>query len=398
MSNTLAQDHLRIFLDGETGHASEQSTQHYRPGQTIRGVASYSPSTEVKVEAMIIIFKATLYIELAESGQASYGCIRSHNQNLFRYETLLLKGPHKVSPKPHEWPFEFELPEKVKLPFVADMQPVPPTWRVLQVARVVYSLKLCVNPNRSTRTMEIERGINVWPYDHMELPTPAPETQQLLDPTQKPSWLTRRRSSTISLTQLTRRRSSTVGNTTTPQNFNLNVSMPVSLGAWQRFNIQLVCNGTSDLPFVLQTCELVLKAQISSTNVSTSALPICKLKLLGRGLEIPTDGSYITVKRNMMLVDMTRGDATMLVPNFSIGFFKLAYVLDVCVQLLDAKTQEVLERRAELPFMVLPGGLEEEGSDEDAPPGFHDVVSPPGYEEESVWGNEFRTPAYTVTA
>ncbi|KAG9963355.1 hypothetical protein KCU61_g3827, partial [Aureobasidium melanogenum] len=377
-SKTLVQDHLRIFLDGELHHEGNYPSQHYRPGQKIKGVASYSPSTEVKVHTMTIIFKATLYNEIVESGQASYGSVRTGHQSLFRYEKVILQGPHKVSPKPHEWPFEFELPERIKVPFVADLQPVPPTWNVISAAKVLYSLKLCVNPHRNTNSMQIERDINVWPFEHTELPVPTPETQLLMDAeSQRMVPLSRRRSSTLSLTQqLSRRRSSTVS---VPDPLNLAICIPSSLGAWQKIDIKLIChNNAITTPetspsLCLQTCELALKAQ------------------------------PLTVKRDMMLLDMTRSDASILVPNFSIGAFKLEYLLDITVQLQDTKTGNVIERRAELPLRILPGGLEEDRGEEDpdAPPGFHEVVAPPEYEDEDgvLWSGMMRdTPAYTLTA
>lgn len=63
----------------------------------------------------------------------------------------------------------------------------------------------------------------------------------------------------------------------------------------------------------------------------------------------------------------------------------------------------MIERRAELPLRILPGGLEEDRGeeDEDAPPGFHEVVAPPEYEDEDgvLWAGMMRdTPAYTLTA
>ncbi|KAG9632305.1 hypothetical protein KCU64_g16308, partial [Aureobasidium melanogenum] len=417
-SKTLVQDHLRIFLDGELHHEGNYPSQHYRPGQKIKGVASYSPSTEVKVHTMTIIFKATLYNEIVESGQASYGSVRTGHQSLFRYEKVILQGPHKVSPKPHEWPFEFELPERIKVPFVADLQPVPPTWNVISAAKVLYSLKLCVNPHRNTNSMQIERDINVWPFEHTELPVPTPETQLLMDAeSQRMVPLSRRRSSTLSLTQqLSRRRSSTVS---VPDPLNLAICIPSSLGAWQKFDIKLIChNNAITTPetspsLCLQTCELALKAQVSFTNTrpslnntddpKTPSIPIAKFKLLGKGLEIPTSATPVTVKGDMMLLDMTRSDASILVPNFSIGAFKLEYLLDITVQLQDTKTGNVIERRAELPLRILPGGLEEDRSEEDpdAPPGFHEVVAPPEYEDEDgvLWSGMIRdTPAYTLTA
>ncbi|KAG9592001.1 hypothetical protein KCU77_g2573, partial [Aureobasidium melanogenum] len=419
-SKTLVQDHLRIFLDGELHHEGNYPSQHYRPGQKIKGVASYSPSTEVKVHTMTIIFKATLYNEIVESGQANYGSVRTGHQSLFRYEKIILQGPHKVSPKPHEWPFEFELPERIKVPFVADLQPVPPTWNVISAAKVLYSLKLCVNPHRNTNSMQIERDINVWPFEHTELPVPTPETQLLMDTElQRMIPMTRRRSSTLSLTQqLSRRRSSTIS---VPDPLNLAICIPSSLGAWQKFDIKLICHNnaitTSETSpsLCLQTCELALKAQVSFTNTRPAStttntddpkppsIPIAKFKLLGKGLEIPTSATPVTVKRDMMLLDMTRSDASILVPNFSIGAFRLEYLLDVTVQLQDTKTGNVIERRAELPLRILPGGLEEDRGEEDvdAPPGFHEVVAPPEYEDEDgvLWAGMMRdTPAYTLTA
>jgi hypothetical protein len=104
----------------------------------------------------------------------------------------------------------------------------------------------------------------------------------------------------------------------------------------------------------------------------------------------------------MMLVDMTRGDASMLVPDFGIGAFKLEYLMDVTVQLLDTNTGAVVEKRAEMPMRVLPGGLVEDRGheDEDAPPGFHEVMQPPDYEDEhaQIWAEMHRSPAYTLTA
>ncbi|KAK6007557.1 hypothetical protein QM012_004371 [Aureobasidium pullulans] len=417
-SKTLVQDQLRIFLDGESHHEGGYSLRHYRPGQKIKGVASYSPSTEIKVHTMTVIFKATLYNEIVESGQANYGSVRTGNQSLFRYEKIILQGPHKVSPKPHEWPFEFELPERIKVPFVADLQPVPPTWNVISAAKVLYSLKLCVNPHRNTNSMQIERDINVWPFEHTELPVPTPETQLLMDAElQRINLMTRRRSSTLSLTQqLSRRRSSTVS---APDPLNLAICIPSSLGAWQKFDIKLVCHNnaitTPDASpsLCLQTCELALKAQVSFTNTRPSltnnddpkppSIPIAKFKLLGKGLQIPTSATPVTVKRDMMLLDMTRGDASILVPNFSIGAFKLEYLLEVSVQLQDSKTGNMVERRAELPLKILPGGLEEDRGEEDpdAPPGFHEAVGPPEYEDEDgvLWaGTMHNSPAYTLTA
>ncbi|KAG9680054.1 hypothetical protein KCU99_g145, partial [Aureobasidium melanogenum] len=416
-SKTLVQDHLRIFLDGELHHEGNYPSQHYRPGQKIKGVASYSPSTEVKVHTMTIIFKATLYNEIVESGQANYGSVRTGHQSLFRYEKVILQGPHKVSPKPHEWPFEFELPERIKVPFVADLQPVPPTWNVISAAKVLYSLKLCVNPHRNTNSMQIERDINVWPFEHTELPAPIPETQLLMDAeSQRTIPVTRRRSSTLSLTQqLSRRHSSTIS---APVPLNLAICIPSSLGAWQKFDIKLICHNNAitspeTLPSLsLQSCELALKAQVSFTNTRPASntddpkppsIPIAKFKLLGKGLEIPTSATPITVKRDMLLLDMTRSDVSLLVPNFSIGAFKLEYLLDIYVQLQDSKTGNLVERRAELPLRILPGGLEEDRGEEDpdAPPGFHEVVAPPEYEDEDgvLWAGMMRdTPAYTLTA
>ncbi|KAG9523792.1 hypothetical protein KCV07_g2211, partial [Aureobasidium melanogenum] len=416
-SKTLVQDHLRIFLDGELHHEGNYPSQHYKPGQKIKGVASYSPSTEVKVHTMTIIFKATLYNEIVESGQANYGSVRTGHQSLFRYEKVILQGPHKVSPKPHEWPFEFELPERIKVPFVADLQPVPPTWNVISAAKVLYSLKLCVNPHRNTNSMQIERDINVWPFEHTELPVPIPETQLLMDAeSQRTIPVTRRRSSTLSLTQqLSRRHSSTIS---APDPLNLAICIPSSLGAWQKFDIKLICHNNAitspeTLPSLsLQSCELALKAQVSFTNTRPASntddpkppsITIAKFKLLGKGLEIPTSATPVTVKRDMMLLDMTRSDASLLVPNFSIGAFKLEYLLDISVQLQDSKTGSLVERRAELPLKILPGGLEENRGEEDldAPPGFHEVVAPPEYEDEDgvLWAGMMRdTPAYTLTA
>ncbi|KAH0370809.1 hypothetical protein KCU65_g2378, partial [Aureobasidium melanogenum] len=416
-SKTLVQDHLRIFLDGELHHEGNSPSQHYKPGQKIKGVASYSPSTEIKVHTMTMIFKATLYNEIVESGQANYGSIRTGHQSLFRYEKPILQGPHKVSPKPHEWDFEFELPERIKVPFVAELQPVPPTWNVVSAAKVCYSLKLCVNPHRNTNSMQIEREINVWPFEHVELPVPEPETTLLMDATaegQRSIPITRRRSSTLSLTQqLSRRRSSTIS---VPDPLNLAICVPSSLGAWQKFDIKLLCSHNSSTPetspsLVLQTCELALKAQVSfATNTSTSSedpkppsIPIAKFKLLGKGLEIPTSATPVTVKRDMMLLDMTRSQPHLLVPNFSIGAFKLSYLLDITITLENSKTGNVIERKAELPLKILPGGLEENRGeeDEDAPPGFHEVVSPPGYEDEDgvLWQGLVRDmSAHTLTA
>jgi hypothetical protein len=103
-----------------------------------------------------------------------------------------------------------------------------------------------------------------------------------------------------------------------------------------------------------------------------------------------------------MLVDMTRGDASMLVPDFGIGAFKLEYVMDVTVQLLDTTTGATVEKRAEMGLRVLPGGLvEDRGHEgEDAPPGFHEAMQPPDYEDEhaEIWAEMHRSPAYTVTA
>lgn len=418
MSKTLVQDHLRIFLEDELHHEGGYSLRHYRPGQKIKGVASYSPSTEVKVHTMTIIFKATLYNEIVESGQASYGSVRTGHQSLFRYEKIILQGPHKVSPKPHEWPFEFELPERIKVPFVADLQPVPPTWNVISAAKVLYTLKLCVNPHRNTNSMQIERDINVWPFEHTELPVPEPETQLLMDAeSQRINLMTRRRSSTLSLTQqFSRRRSSTIS---VPDPLNLAICMPSSLGAWQKFDIKLVChnnaitNPDTAPSLCLQTCELALKAQVSFTSTRPSltnnddprppGIAIAKFKLLGKGLEIPTSATPVTVKRDLMLLDMTRGDASILVPNFGIGAFKLEYILDINVQLQDTKTGNMIERRAELPLKILPGGLEEDRGEEDpdAPPGFHEAIAPPEYEDEDgiLWaGTMHNSPAYTLTA
>jgi hypothetical protein len=431
MSKNPAQDHLRILLDGDD--AGYQPLHYYKPGQTIRGTASYTPPTEVKVHTMTILFKATLYNELKDSGQASYGCVRTGNQSLFRYEKTILQGPHKVSPKPHEWSFEFDVPEKIKVPFVADLQPVPPSWNVVSLARVVYSFKLCVNPHRNTNSLQIERDINVWPFEHTELPLPTLETQLLVDPTedvvqQRTNFMAqRRRSSTLSLTTLSRRRSSTVAVPTTPLSpvastnnplsaLNLAICMPSSLGAWQRFDISLICHNTntSEAPstYTLQTCELSLKAQVSftasrpiPTNTSDPkppAIAIAKFKLLGKGLQIPCTATPVVVKRDMMLVDMTRGDASLLVPDFGIGAFRLEYLMDVTVQLLDVTTGALVEKKAEMGLKVLPGGLEQDrrGEDEDAPPGFHEVVGPPEYDDEhgDLWAEMHRSPAYTVTA
>lgn len=415
---TLVQDQLRIYLDGELHEEGNFSSQHYKPGQRIKGVASYSPSTEVKVHTMTIIFKATLYNEIVESGQANYGSVRTGHQSLFRYEKTILQGPHKVSPKPHEWPFEFELPEKIKVPFVAELQPVPPTWNVISAAKVLYSLKLCVNPHRNTNSMQIERDINVWPFQHTELPVPEPETTLLMDAaaeSQRMIPITRRRSSTLSLTQqLSRRRSSTIS---VPDPLQLAICMPTSLGAWQKFDIKLLChNSTTSAEtapsLTLQTCELALKAQVSfTTNTSSSSsedpkppsIPIAKFKLLGKGLEIPTSATPVTVKRDMTLLDMTRSQPTLLVPNFSIGAFKLCYILETTITLENPQTRNVVERKAEIPLKILPGGLEEHRGEEDhdAPPGFHEVISPPGYEDEDgvLWQGMVRqSPAYTLSA
>jgi hypothetical protein len=433
MSKNPAQDHLRILLDGE--EHGYQPLQYYKPGQTIKGIASYTPPTEVKVHTMTILFKATLYNEVKESGQANYGSIRTGHQSLFRYEKTILQGPHKVSPKPHDWAFEFEVPEKIKVPFVADLQPVPPSWNVVSMAKVTYSLKLCVNPHRNTNFMQIERDVNVWPFEHTELPLPTLETQLLVDPTaevvQRTNFATqRRRSSTLSLTQqLSRRRSSTVAVPTTPISpvsstpnplsaLNLAICMPSSLGAWQRFDISLICHNTnidassSPSTYTLQSCELSLKAQVSfttsrpiptnSSEPKPPAIGIARFKLLGRGLAIPCTATPVVVKRDMMLVDMTRGDASMLVPDFCIGAFKLEYLMDVTVQLLDTTTGATVEKRAEMGLRVLPGGLVEDRGheDEDAPPGFHEVMQPPDYEDEhaEIWAEMHRSPAYTVTA
>lgn len=433
MTKNPAQDYLRILLDGESSGYPQQP-QYYKPGQTIKGTAVYSPPTEVKVHTMTVLFKATLYNELKDSGQASYGCVRTGNQSLFRYEKTILQGPHKVSPKPHEWAFEFDVPEKIKVPFVADLQPVPPSWNVVSLARVVYELKLCVNPHRNTNSMQIERDICVWPFEHTELPLPTLETQLLVEPTvevQRTIYATqRRRSSTLSLTGLSRRRSSTVTvptitpvSPTTPTTSNalagpsLAICMPSSLGAWQRFDISLIChnpssNASTSAPptYTLQTCELALKAQVSFTTARPTptnssdpkppAIPVAKFKLLGKGLQLPCTATPVTVKRDMALIDMTRGDASLLVPDFGIGAFNLEYLWDVSVQVLDVATGAILERKAEMGLKVLPGGLEEyRGSvDEDAPPGFHEVVCPPDYEDEDagIWAEMHRTPAYTV--
>ncbi|KAI4715375.1 hypothetical protein E4T48_08448 [Aureobasidium sp. EXF-10727] len=418
MTKTLAQDHLRIFLDGELSHDGFTQPHHYKPGQKIKGTASYSPSTEVKVHTMTIIFKATLYNEVKESGQASYGSLRTGNQSLFRHEKTILQGPHKVSPKPHEWAFEFDLPEKIKVPFVADLQPAPPTWNVVSAARVVYSLKLCVNPHRNTNSTQIERDIHVWPFEHVELPVPALGTQLLLAPEQpRMNPMTRRRSSTLSLTQqLSRRRSSVISVSSSP---NIAICIPSSLGAWQKFDVKLVCHNT-DIPsesasstYTLQTCELALKAQVSFTNnrplpttnnidTKPPSIAIAKFKLLGNGLAIPGSAVPVTVKRDMMLVDLTRGDASLLVPDFGIGAFALTYLWDVGVQIQDSKTGETVQRTAQVPLSVLPGGLAEDrgAEDQDAPPGFHEAVAPPGYEDEDgvLWAGEMHTPAYTLTA
>ncbi|KAG9745669.1 hypothetical protein KCU73_g7815, partial [Aureobasidium melanogenum] len=267
--------------------------------------------------------------------------------------------------------------------------------------------------------MQIERDINVWPFEHTELPMPTPETQLLMDAeSQRMIPMTRRRSSTLALTQqLSRRRSSTIS---VPDPLNLAICIPSSLGAWQKFDIKLLCHNnaittpeTSPSPSLcLQTCELALKAQVSFTNTRPASntddpkppsIPIAKFKLLGKGLEIPTSATPVTVKRDMMLLDMTRSDASILVPNFSIGAFKLEYLLDISVQLQDSNTGNVVERRAELPLRILPGGLEEDRGEEDpdAPPGFHEVVAPPEYEDEDgvLWAGMMRdTPAYTLTA
>ena len=63
----------------------------------------------------------------------------------------------------------------------------------------------------------------------------------------------------------------------------------------------------------------------------------------------------------------------------------------------------MIERKAEMEVRVLEGGLEEDrrGEDlEDAPPGFHEVVGPPDYEDETgdVWAELHRSPVYTLTA
>lgn len=439
MSKGFERDHLRILLDGETAQQTDQPTHYFTPGQLIKGTATYSPSSEVKVDVMTVVFKATLYIGLKDNGQASYGCVRTQNQNLFRYEKLIFQGPHKLSPRTHEWPFEFELPGSIKVPFATGPQAIPPTWDVLPSVRVIYSLRLSVNPNSRTRYMDIERPINVWPFQHIELPLPTYATQPLIDSTQTPG----------PKSALTRRRSSAV-NTNTP-NLNVSISIPSALGAWQNFSVQLLCNDTSDAEYTLNTCELALKAhatygatetptptppprrpsnteilrRISSTDIisrrrsntetarrtSNAEAPapapkelfqICKFKLLGRGLQIPLDNTHITIKRDMRLIDMTRGDASILAPTFGISHFRLNYIMDVCVQMTDTKTGAVIERRGEVPLEILPGGLVEEGRGDDAPPAFHEVASPPGYDEgvgeTGVWEGLFRSPAYTVTA
>jgi len=439
MSKAFDRDHLRILLDDETAQQIEQPTQFLTPGQLIKGTATYSPSSEVKVDSMTVVFKATLYIGLKDNGQASYGCVRTQNQNLFRYEQLIFQGPHKLSPRTHQWPFEFELPGSIKVPFATGPQAIPPTWDVLPSVRVIYSLRLSVNPNSRTRYIDIERPINVWPFHHTELPLPTYATQPLVSPTQ----------SAAAKTALTRRRSSAISvNTSDP---NVSISIPSSLGAWQNFSVQLLCNGTSDVEYTLNTCELALKAhatygatetptstptppprrpsnteilrRISSTDIISRRLSntetarrmsnaeapapkelfqICKFKLLGRGLQIPLDNTHITIKRDMRLIDMTKGNASILAPTFGISHFRLNYVMDVCVQMTDAKTGVVIERRGEVPLEILPGGLVEEGRGDDAPPAFHEVASPPGYEEgvgeTGIWEGLLRSPAYTLTA
>jgi hypothetical protein len=76
--------------------------------------------------------------------------------------------------------------------------------------------------------------------------------------------------------------------------------------------------------------------------------------------------------------------------------------MDVTVQLLDVTTGALVEKKAEMGLKVLPGGLEQDrrGEDEDAPPGFHEVVGPPEYDDEhgDLWAEMHRSPAYTVTA
>lgn len=76
--------------------------------------------------------------------------------------------------------------------------------------------------------------------------------------------------------------------------------------------------------------------------------------------------------------------------------------MEVSVQLLDTNTATTVERKAEMEMKVLPGGLEADrrNMDEDAPPGFHEMVGPPGYEDEhgDMWADLHRSPAYTLTA
>jgi hypothetical protein len=362
------------------------------------------------------------------------------NQNLFRYEQVIFKGSHKLSPRTHEWPFSFELPETIKVPFAAELQAAPPTWDVLQVARVVYSLRLVVNPNRNYRSMEIERMIKVWPFRTIELPLPTPLMHDLQDPMQKASWrhaLARRRSSTVAqdaAAAFARRRSSTVtsfssttqeaptqSRTPTASSFvssnstadiKLAISLPQSAGAWQKFSIQLLASSSACCTprnLTLTHVELCLKAQAiySATHSShrtpntstpqhgTSGLYIAKFKLLGRGLQIPVTNTPVTIKHNMQLTDMTRGDASILVPDFGISYFKLQYVMEVCVVGIVVDDGEgngdgegsVIERKGEVPFVILPGPVVQEvaSEEEDAPPGFHDSVSPPCYESGGMW-------------
>ena len=83
MDNNFAHQDLRISLDGDSHDGSEQTSPYYAPGQAVSGTAVYTPQAEVKVESMTVVFKATLYAELKDNGQTSYGCVRTLNQNLF---------------------------------------------------------------------------------------------------------------------------------------------------------------------------------------------------------------------------------------------------------------------------------------------------------------------------
>lgn len=390
MDNNFAHQDLRISLDSDPHDGSEQTSPYYAPGQAISGTAVYAPQAEVKIESMTVVFKATLYAEPKDNGQSSYGCIRTLNQNLFRYEKTILQGPHKLSPRQHTWPFTFDLPERVKVPFATEPQLAPPTWDVLQVARVVYSLRLCVNPNRKNRTMEIERTINVWPYRNIHIQPPEPVVHQLLNEEQKRNWKM----------LLSRTKSTETGS-----DIDISIHMPQTLGIWQSFPIHITCNrrddtASPDANLVLDHCELALRAKAhynaskTSTNTDQTqldSLRMCKYKLRGQGLQMPLNGSPVLVKRDLRLADMTRGDATVLVPSFSISYLSLSYVMDVEVRLVDTVTGLTVERKKEIDFRILPSGLEPpidvgDGVEHDAPPAFDEMAAlPPDYESETVW-------------